>query len=84
MNERISQRAVRHGMLVHAVLLEIGHHVSQPCLRSRLRPLLLNLVHLLKILLRRRIQLRSESFLCLQRPCLRFRNLIDFEAAAHS
>ena len=50
-------------MLVHAVLLEVGHHVCQPCLRRRLGSLLLDLVHLLKILLGGRIQLVIETFL---------------------
>ena len=79
------QWTVCHGVLVHAVLLEVGHHVCQPCLRRRLRSLLLDLVHLLKILLGGRIQLVIETFLglSLQWSRLRFWNLIDLEAASH-
>lgn len=60
-------------MLVHAVLLEVGHHVCQPGLRRRLGSLLLNLVHLLKILLGCRIQLVIETFLGLSLQWSRFR-----------
>lgn len=79
------QWTVCHGVLVHAVLLEVGHHVCQPCLRRRLGSLLLDLVHLLKILLGCRIQLVIETFLglSLQWSCFRFWNLIDLEAASH-
>mmetsp|Transcript_4103 Transcript_4103/g.6115 ORF Transcript_4103/g.6115 Transcript_4103/m.6115 type:complete len:223 (+) Transcript_4103:363-1031(+) len=46
-DESIGQGAVGHGMLVHSILLEVGHHVGQPRLRRGLGSLLLDLIHLL-------------------------------------
>ena len=71
-------------MLIHAILFEVGHHISKSCLGCRLGSLLLNFGHLLKVLLGDRIELGAKPFLSLQRSCLRFRNLVDFEATTHS
>lgn len=71
-------------MLVHAVLFKIRHHVGKSRLSSRLSSFLLNLIHLLKVFLSHRVQLCAEAFLSLERSCLGFRNLIYFEATAHS
>lgn len=40
------QWTVRHGVLVHAVVLEVGHHVGEAGLSCGLSSLLLNFVHL--------------------------------------
>lgn len=83
MDQGVSQRAVRHGMLVHSVGLEVAHHVLKTCLSSALGPLLLDLVHLLEVLLGRRIQLRTESFLGCERSGFGLAHLVDLEATAH-
>ena len=79
------QWTVGHRMLVHAVLLEVGHHVGEASLGCRFRAFLLDLVHLLKILLRSWIKFIIESFLRrgLQRSGLGLRHLVDLETAAH-
>jgi len=33
-DQGISERAVGHGMLVHVVVLEVGHHISKSSLSS--------------------------------------------------
>ena len=79
----VRQGAVSHRVLVHTILLEIRHHVCKPCLRCRFCSLLLDLVHLLKVLFGDRIQLRAESLLGLKRASLRLGDLVDLEPAAH-
>ena len=79
----ISKWTVRHSMFVHVVVLEVRHHISKSSLSSGFCPLLLNFVHLLKVLLRRWVQLGSESFLGLERASFGFGHLVHFEAAAH-
>jgi len=82
-NQGISKRAVGHGMFVHVVVLKIRHHISKSCLSSWFSPLLLYFVHLLQVLFGCWVKLWSESFLCLERTCFWFWDLVDFEATAH-
>lgn len=49
------QRTVRHRVFIHSIVLEVWHHVRQPCLGRWFSSLLLNLVHLLEIFLGCRI-----------------------------
>ena len=72
-------------MLINVALFEIRHHVCQPRLSSRLSTLLLNFIHLLKILLGRRIELTAITIgiLCLQGTGLGLGDLIDFKPRAH-
>jgi len=53
----VGQRVVGHGVLVHPILFEVRHHISQASLSCRLSSLFLYFIHLLKILLCRRIEL---------------------------
>ena len=72
-------------MLIHSILLEVGHHVCEAGLSCGLSPLLLYLVHLLEVLLGGWIQLVVEALLrrSLQWTGLRLGDLVDFETAAH-
>lgn len=80
----VCQGAVGHSMLVTSTLFEVGHHISQSCLCCWLGSLLLYLIHLLEIFFGCRIQLRIETFLCLQGSSFWFANSIYFKATAHS
>lgn len=71
-DQGVGQGTVGHGMLVHVVVLEVRHHISKSSLSSGFCPLLLNFVHLLKVLLRRWVQLGPESFLGLERASFGF------------
>ena len=72
-------------MFIHAIVLEVRHHVSQPRLSCRFRSFLLNFVHLFKVFLSCWVELIVETFLglCLQWPSLRFGYLIHFKSASH-
>ena len=72
-------------MLINTLCLKVGHHIGETSLCSRLSSLLLNFIHLFKILFGCRIELIAESILscCLQRPCLRLRDLVYLETTTH-
>ena len=72
-------------MLINTLCLKIGHHISETSLCCRLSSLLLNFIHLFKILFGCRIKLIAESILglCLQWPCFRFRDLVYLESTTH-
>ena len=73
-------------MLINTLCLKVGHHISETGLCCRLSSLLLNFIHLFKILFGGRIKLIAESILslCLQWPCLRLRDLVYLETTTHS
>lgn len=79
------QGTVRHRVLVHAILFEVGHHVGQSCLCCRFRSFLLDLVHLFQVFFSRRIQFVIEAFLGLrlERSGLRLGDLVDLESTSH-
>jgi len=84
MDQGFGKGAVGHGVFVNPTLLKIRHHICQPRLRSRLRPLLLDFVHLFEILFSCWVEFGVEAFLGLEGACFTLTHIIDLKPTSHS